>query len=96
MEKQEWLNNVLNSTQGIQRAEAPDSLWVKIQQELKNEVKVIAMVPRRTVWLAAASVALLILLNLVAVRSYHPTQKMTALEALMAEYQLSAENLSMP
>jgi hypothetical protein len=96
MEKQEWLNNVLNSTQGMQQAAAPDSLWAKIQQEIQNEVKVIAMVPRRTVWLTAASVALLLLLNLVAVRGYHPAKKMTAIEALMAEYELNTENPPMP
>lgn len=96
MEKQKWIEEVFRSTQEIQRAEAPEGLWAKIQQEIQQEVKIIAMVPQRTVWLAAASVAVLILLNWMAVRSYDSTKPMSAIETIMAEYQLNSENLPLP
>jgi len=61
-EKEQWINKVLGSLDGIQRAEASPFLFAKIRNRLTAEPAPI-YVPLRTVWLIAASFAMLLLLN---------------------------------
>jgi hypothetical protein len=56
----------LSSLDGIQQAEADDALFDGILHQLnEKKIKVTAIVPMRTVWLAAASFALVVSLNVV-------------------------------
>ncbi|AEI47882.1 hypothetical protein [Runella slithyformis] len=90
MEKKEWIEEVLNSTQKLQRAEAPEGLWHKVEARVKNEAKVIALVPTRTIWLAAASIGVLVVLNWFALRSYRETsERVSPVESLIEQYQLN-------
>lgn len=90
MEKKKWIEEVLSSTQKLQRAEAPAGLWQKVQEKVNNETKVIALVPKRTVWLAAASIGVLVALNWVALRNYqNPSERVSPVESLIEQYQLN-------
>ncbi len=59
MEKNNWITNILNSTNGIKSVEPSDDLFSKIQQRIQIENKVSS----KTVWLVAASISVLVLLN---------------------------------
>lgn len=90
MKNKEWIEDVLNSAQNIQRAEAPDGLWNKIQQEIAKDVKVVSLVPKRTIWLAAASVALLVIMNWVAIHSYQSSStNKSKVDTLIEQYGLN-------
>lgn len=59
MERNNWIENILNSTNGINPVEPSDDLFSKIQQRIQLESKVSS----KTVWLVAASIAVLVMLN---------------------------------
>ncbi len=59
MERINWIENILNSTNGIIPVAPNDDLFSKIQQRIQLEGKV----SLKTVWLVAASIAVLVLLN---------------------------------
>lgn len=60
------IDAALSSLDGIQRAEAEGALFDSILHKLEEKkIKVRSIVPMRTVWLAAASFALIISLNVV-------------------------------
>ncbi|KAB1157704.1 hypothetical protein [Flavobacterium luteum] len=63
METENWINEVLNSTNGMMKVEPNDSLFSKIQNrmQLKNSVS------SKTLWLVAASIAILLALNISAI-----------------------------
>lgn len=60
MEQKNWIENILNSTNGITQVSPSDALFSKIQQRIKRPEAVSA----KTVWLVAASIAALLLLNI--------------------------------
>ncbi len=60
MEQENWIQNVLNSTNGMTSVKPSDDLLSKIQQKIKQQEKV----SPSTVWLVAASIAVLVLLNI--------------------------------
>lgn len=76
-DKEIWIDEVLNKTESFQRVEARANLFAGIQSRLESKVRQIEMVRAHTVWLAAASIALLFTLNL-AVLSFSAQQKQTA------------------
>jgi hypothetical protein len=59
MEKENWIENILNSTNGITLVAPGNDLFSRIQQKVKQQ----QTVPVKTLWMAAASIAALILLN---------------------------------
>jgi hypothetical protein len=59
----EKIDAALLSLEGIKRAEADDALFDGILQRLEKKTVVAVLVPMRMVWLAAASFALILLLN---------------------------------
>lgn len=59
MEKQNWIQNVLNSTNGMTQVVPSDDLLSKIQRKIKQQEKV----SPTTVWLVAASIAVLVTIN---------------------------------
>jgi hypothetical protein len=58
--KDKWINDILASADGIERAEPGPFLYTRIRNRLATSVE---YVPARTVWLTIASFALLLLLN---------------------------------
>jgi len=65
MEKENWIENVLNSTNGITPVAPSDDLFSKIQQRIKKQ----DTVSTKTIWLMAASIAILVLLNVSVITS---------------------------
>ncbi len=61
MEKEEWIDQVLNSTHGIAKAQPSELLFEKIQNRIATKV------PPVMVWLVAASFLILLALNFKAI-----------------------------
>jgi hypothetical protein len=59
MEKETWIENILNSTNGITQMAPDDDLFSKIRQGIKQQ----EAVSPKTFWLVAASIAALVILN---------------------------------
>jgi prophage maintenance system killer protein len=58
MEKENWINEILNSTNGITKVAPDNRLFSKIQNRIQNKVSA------QTLWLSAASIAILVALNI--------------------------------
>lgn len=73
--KDNWMNATLESTEGLR----PVALSEQLKSRLKNipsEITVFEKtIPLSAVWLAAASIALLITVNVVAVRTIKKSKK---------------------
>jgi hypothetical protein len=73
--KDNWMNTTLESTEGLR----PVALSEQLKSRLKNipsEITVFEKtIPLSAVWLAAASIALLISVNMMAVRTIKKTKK---------------------
>ncbi|MEN9997674.1 MAG: hypothetical protein RI922_664 [Bacteroidota bacterium] len=73
--KDNWMNATLESTEGLR----PVALSEQLKSRLKNipsEITVFEKtIPLSAVWLVAASIALLITVNVVAVRTVKKTKK---------------------
>lgn len=63
--KEKWIDDVLNSADSIKKVRADEQLFLNINSRLSDRVQQIKAVPAKTVWLAAASIALLFALNFV-------------------------------
>ncbi|UPT70505.1 MAG: hypothetical protein M0D53_15720 [Flavobacterium sp. JAD_PAG50586_2] len=59
MEKEKWIKNVLNSTNVMKSVSPSEDLFSKIQKRIQQENKVSS----KTLWLVAASIVVLVLLN---------------------------------
>lgn len=59
MEKNQWINTVINSTSGMTPVMPGDDLLAKIQLKIKQQEKVAPT----TIWWIAASIAVLVTLN---------------------------------
>jgi hypothetical protein len=85
----EWINDILNSVEGIERAAPNPFLLAKIQHRLMAKPSQ-TMVPARLVWLAAGAFVLLLMLNaqFIQQRLARPNQTDTQLSAVVSEMQL--------
>ncbi len=59
METNNWLNEIMNSTNGITKVSPDDSLFLKIQTKINQE-----QIPNQWLWFAAASFVILLSLNI--------------------------------
>ena len=66
METENWINEILNSTNGMTQVEPSADLFSKIQQRIYFKKDTVSS---KTVWLMAASIVLLISINIVAFRT---------------------------
>jgi fucose permease len=76
METNNWIQKVVNSTNGMTQVSPSDDLLSKIQQKinLKNKVS------PKTVWLVAASIVVLVMINITVLKTKNKdkTQSTTA------------------
>ena len=70
MEKENWIENIFNSTNGITPVTPSDDLFSQIQKRIQLE----STVSPKTVWLVAASIAVLVMIN-ISVLKTKTTQK---------------------
>jgi hypothetical protein len=60
MEKEKWIDTVLNSTNGMTPMEPDDAIFFKIQLRIQNENRI----SKPWIWVAAASFLVLFSLNI--------------------------------
>jgi hypothetical protein len=81
MEKETWIDEVLNSTNGITPVLPDAKLFSKIQ----NRIKKTETVSPQWLWLAAASLALLLTLNIKIIYSSKSKSRKTPTEKIAAD-----------
>jgi hypothetical protein len=60
MEKENWIENILNSANGITPVMPDDTLFSRIQERIKHQDRV----SPKTLWMAAASIAAVVVVNI--------------------------------
>lgn len=65
MEKKKWIDDVMNSTEGMQKLSPNEGMYNAIQAKLYSRE---SQVPQQTVWIAAASILLLATLNIITIK----------------------------
>lgn len=70
MEAEKFINDILNSTNGITKVSPNDELFSKIELRIQEK----SVVPMKTLWLVAASIVLLMSLNVIIIASKNKTQ----------------------
>lgn len=60
METKKWINDILNSTDGMTKVVPNDLLFAKIQNRIQNKNNTVS---KQWIWIAAASFVLLFTLN---------------------------------
>jgi hypothetical protein len=92
MNKENWIEEVMNSLDGVKSAEANPFLYSRIVNKIHSAK--VDYAPLKLVWLAAASFALLLLLNFTIIKSSNSKSKITSTEVqtLANSYQLLNEN----
>lgn len=73
--KEYWINDTLSSTDGKKSVKLPVSLKQRLQSIPEEVVIYNKVIPMRSVWLAAASLALLFSVNILAIRKVQQTKK---------------------
>lgn len=71
MERNNWIETILNSTNGITPVAPSDDLFSKIQQRIQQDNKVSS----KTLWLVAASIAVLVVLNITVITTKSKSNK---------------------
>nr|WP_294938096.1 hypothetical protein [uncultured Flavobacterium sp.] len=61
MEREQFINEVLNSVDAIQKVSPSGDLYFKIEQRINNQT-----VPARVIWMVAASIVVLLTINIIA------------------------------
>lgn len=74
MEKEQWIEKVINSTNGITAIAPSDDLLSKIQQQLKQQ----ETVSPKTVWWVVASIAVLFTINFTLLANTNKQKEKTA------------------
>lgn len=69
LKKDNWIDEVIVAGDSIRRVAAPEGLFNKIERKLST-VPVVRAIPLRTVSLAAASILLLLAINILAASGY--------------------------
>jgi uncharacterized membrane protein YjfL (UPF0719 family) len=80
MEKENWINEILSSTDKIVKVLPSDGLYAKIQSQIQQQ----KTVETKWVWLAAASMLLLVSLNIKMVSNELKSEKKNQEKALVA------------
>lgn len=80
MEKENWINEILSSTDQIVKVLPSDGLYAKIQSQIQQQ----RTVETKWVWLAAASMLLLVSLNIKMVSNELKSEKNNQEHALVA------------
>jgi len=94
MDKEQKTEQILNSLDGMSRAEASPFLFTRIQEKLKQtrEVYPGVKVSLRTVFLSLSGLALLLFLNLYSFKNTGSETTENNMQELAGEYGLSNEN----
>lgn len=72
MDKEKWIDGIINSIDGIQQAAPSVAVFQKIEQRIAVNITHVKTIPLYKVTLAAASIILLVVLNLFFVTEQKP------------------------
>lgn len=90
MNKEKWINEVMNSLDDVKSAEANPFLYNKILNKLGSGEMEYA--PMKLVWLAAASFALLAVLNFQVMKKTSGSSNRTEVQEIASAYNLVNTN----
>ncbi len=76
MEQEEFIQTILNSTNGMAHVNPSDDLLSKIELRISEK----SVVPMKTLWLVAASILVLISINVVVLATKNTTSSSTTSE----------------
>ena len=79
MEKDIWIENIINSTNGMTFVKPGDELFSRIQLKIQRQNKV----EPKTIWLVAASIAALVALNVAVLSKKENEKENTSTVSLM-------------
>jgi hypothetical protein len=83
--KEKWIEDTLNSLNGFRQVTASDELKLRLKSiPITVSPGIRVMVPVRSIWLAAASIALIIGINITAI--YATQQQTSDSETVEADY----------
>jgi len=94
--KEEWIDTTMNSFEGIQRAEAPDFLFHKLEKRLTDKIFPLrtGIVPFRVVSVVAALIILLVSVNLfILTRQSKMNPNHSGIEKIATYYGLNNNNI---
>lgn len=77
-EKQTWIDNQLATEQYLSRIEPSQDLLHRLKAIPEQLGSTVDMIPKRFIWAAAASIALLISINIISVDRYHDIKEESA------------------
>lgn len=60
-QKEKWVNDVLESIEGLERAKPSDALFAKINSRLPNKTQVKIVPLKKLYWIAVAACAILVI-----------------------------------
>lgn len=66
--KEIWIDRTLNSAEGIKMVPLSEKLKVRLNSIPSDLVLINSKIPKKAIWLAAASIAILLTMNLVTVK----------------------------
>jgi len=90
-DKNKWVDEVINSLDGAERAEPNTALFEKIARGLSEPITIGRVIPLRTVSLAAACILLLLLLNVLLLNK-HSVGSDKSMQEVANYYQLTNDN----
>jgi hypothetical protein len=83
--KEQWIKETINCIDGYRQVTASDALKNRLKSiPITISPGIRVMVPKQSIWLAAASIALIIGINIAAI--YATQQQTTATESVDADY----------
>lgn len=85
-QKEEWIDRVLNSIDGITPALSNPYLYQKVLMRLKNETQ--QVVPMRVVWMSMAAMLALVVINVAAIKMQAKNSEQSDASIIASEYQL--------
>ena len=74
-DKENWIEETLNGEGIVGRAVPSDALMHRLKAIPGNVKSTIDIVPKKVVWAVAASIAILVCVNVIAMNSYEPNSE---------------------
>jgi len=93
MDKEKWIEDILQTSRHIQPVVVNPFMATRVEAALRadGEVASPARLPLRWVWLSAAVMAVLVVLNVLAWSRPQPAAARTGIQAVMQEYGWSGQ-----
>jgi hypothetical protein len=89
-QKEEWIDRVLQSVEGITPADANPYLYKKVLLKLKNQTQ--EVISLRAVWMSAAAFVALLVLNVAALKTgINNSVGDQEVSTVVSEYQLNSD-----